>query len=216
MGFNRIELFVAIAPGAMENDHMLPWNHWYHCTTHTYGSWLRGDPRGWRARHHREHVQGDYKKPPPSGKYDALFNYSKSLMKRDPVRIVRELRQFVVDAIVARLIERNIERNIETRIVSLDSNHLHVLIRCPDRDPRIVLGISKQYATAQLKAHGLAVGLNLQEGQGLWAKRSHPEPIKDAQHFRKATDYIRDHASRGAIIWEPDPICDFIEIARTL
>lgn len=117
MGFNRIELFVAIAPGAMENDHMLPWNHWYHCTTHTYGSWLRGDPRGWRARHHREHVQGDYKKPPSSGKYDALFNYSKSLMKRDPVRIDRELRQFVVDAIVARLIERN----IETRIVSLDS-----------------------------------------------------------------------------------------------
>ena len=74
---------------------MLPWNDWYHCTTHTYGSWLRGDRRGWRARHHREHVQGDYKNP---------------------------------------------------------------------------------------------------------------------AHFQKATEYIHDHLSRGAVIWEPDPIRDFIEM----
>ena len=40
---------------------MPAWNHWYHCTAHTYGTWLRGDPRGWRARHHREHVDGDYR-----------------------------------------------------------------------------------------------------------------------------------------------------------
>lgn len=187
---------------------MLPWNDWYHCTTHTYGSWLRGDRRGWRARHHREHVQGDYKNPPPKGKYDALFEYSKSLMKRDPVRIDLELRQFLLDAIVARFIERR----VETRIISLDSNHLHTLIRCPGHDPRIVLGIAKQYATARLKAHGLAVGLNLEEGQGLWAKRSHPEPIKNPAHFQKATEYIHDHLSRGAVIWEPDPIRDFIEM----
>ena len=179
---------------------MRPWNDWYHCTAHTYGSWLRGDARGWRARHHREHVDGDYKNPPPAGKYDALFEYSRSLMKRDPVRIDRELRQFVVDAIVARLQERT----VETRIVSLDSNHLHVLVRCPAHDPRIVLGIAKQYATAQLKAHGLAVGLNLNEGEGLWAKRSHPEPIRDALHFEAAADYICKHAFRGAIVWQRD------------
>ena len=27
-------------------------------------------------------MDGDYKSPPPKGKYDALFEYSKSLMKR--------------------------------------------------------------------------------------------------------------------------------------
>jgi hypothetical protein len=84
---------------------MPAWNHWYHCTAHTYGSWLRGDPRGWRARHHREQVVGDYKNPPPRGEYDALFAYSKSLMKRDSIQIAQELRQFVLDAIVARLHE---------------------------------------------------------------------------------------------------------------
>jgi hypothetical protein len=31
---------------------------------HTYGTWLPGDPKGFRTRHHREHIEGDYKKPP--------------------------------------------------------------------------------------------------------------------------------------------------------
>src|SRR5213083_3044797 len=69
---------------------MRPWDHWYHVTVHTYGQWLRGDPRGWRARNHREHVDGDYKHPPPKGKYDQLFAQSKALLKRDPVKIKLE------------------------------------------------------------------------------------------------------------------------------
>jgi hypothetical protein len=36
----------------------LAWNDWYHVVSHVYGSWLRGDPRGWRAVDHREHVEG--------------------------------------------------------------------------------------------------------------------------------------------------------------
>jgi len=35
-----------------------PWNDWYHVVSHVYGSWLRGDPRGWRSVNHREHVEG--------------------------------------------------------------------------------------------------------------------------------------------------------------
>src|SRR5204863_874495 len=100
---------------------MFPWNDWYHCTLHTYGTWLRGDPRGWRSRHHREHVDGDYRQPPPKGKYDALLAYSKSLMTRDPVRIERDLRQFVLDAFVEKLLLNR----IETPIASLDGTHLY-------------------------------------------------------------------------------------------
>ena len=32
------------------------WNGWYHVTGGTYGTWLRGDGRGWRDRKHRTHV----------------------------------------------------------------------------------------------------------------------------------------------------------------
>ena len=31
----------------------VPWNDWYHCNGNTYGTWLRGDPRGFRERRHR-------------------------------------------------------------------------------------------------------------------------------------------------------------------
>src|SRR4051812_14373566 len=86
-----------------------PWNDWYHVTVHVYGSWLRGDPRGWRSRHHREHVEGDYKHPPPKGTYDQLYELSKALMKRDPVRIAAALRQFVANAVAARLQHDGIE-----------------------------------------------------------------------------------------------------------
>jgi hypothetical protein len=24
----------------------MPWNDWYHIMTHTYGTWLPGDPKG--------------------------------------------------------------------------------------------------------------------------------------------------------------------------
>src|SRR5438552_12784270 len=98
---------------------MSPWDHWYHLTAHTYGSWLRGDPRGWRSRHHREHVDGDYKHPPPEGRYDAQFARSKELMKRDPVKIHHDLRTFVLD----KIIERLHQFAIQVTIASQDGVH---------------------------------------------------------------------------------------------
>ena len=47
------------------------WNGWYHVNGNTYGTWLPGDERGWRSRHHKVHVNGDYKNPPPPGAHDA-------------------------------------------------------------------------------------------------------------------------------------------------
>jgi hypothetical protein len=41
-----------------------PWNNWYHCMFHTYGAWLPGDHRGFRTRHHKKHIEGDYNHPP--------------------------------------------------------------------------------------------------------------------------------------------------------
>jgi len=59
-----------------------------------------GIPRGWRAQHHREHVEGDYKKPPPPGMYERLHARSRALMKREAVWIAADLRPIVVAAIV--------------------------------------------------------------------------------------------------------------------
>lgn len=54
---------------------------------HTYGTWLPWDGRGFRTRHHREHVDGDYRSPPPVGMYNGLRRHSKSSMKREPVHL---------------------------------------------------------------------------------------------------------------------------------
>ncbi len=172
-----------------------PWNHWYHVTVHAYGAWLRGDPRGWRALHHREHVDGDYKHPPPKGKYDNLHELSKALMKRDAVRIAAELRQLVAGAIA-----ENLSRNgIQVLIVSLDSRHLHVLARFPDHKPRHWIGLAKKHASHSVRQ----LGLRSAKG-GLWAKRSRAEPIADRGHQVEAFKYILDHTKRGARVWRFD------------
>ena len=198
---------------------MRAWNHWYHCTAHTYGTWLRGDHRGWRSRHHREHVVGDYQNPPPLGLYAKLYERSKRLMKRDPVKIDRE---DVIDFILRCMIDRLTQFQTPIAIAEFDGVHFHGLIQCVDHDPKIKLGIAKQYATAQLKkhiealgiqhekAHGSAVGLcdalggfgevNLKLGEGLWGRGSHPTSIEDANHWCKTYGYIFDHAERGAIV----------------
>lgn len=131
------------------------------------------------------------------GKYQALYEYSKSLMKRYPVRLGDELRQFVLDRVVWRLLALD----IPVAVGSLDGIHLHVLLQCSKRNPRIALGIAKQYATAQLKAHGFAVGLGLREGDGIWQKGSHPEPITCSRHYSRTLGYIADHRDKGAMIW---------------
>src|SRR2546423_14388701 len=143
------------------------WNDWYHITIHVYGSWLRGDPRGWRSRHHREHVDGDYRNPPPKGKYDNLYELSKALMKRDPVRIASELFwQFIANAIAEKLLQDR----IQVLITSIDAKHLHVLARFPDHNPRHWIGRAKKHASHSVRQQGLRT----EEG-GLFAKRCHQD-----------------------------------------
>ncbi|MEX0654502.1 MAG: hypothetical protein WDZ31_12195 [Phycisphaeraceae bacterium] len=102
------------------------WNNWYHCMGNTYGTWLPGDGRGFRTRHHREHVEGDYKFPPPPGMYDELFERSKRVMKRPAVFFPRELR-----AEVCRLLADTLRDDYQVEVVELSVGgiHFHLLAR---------------------------------------------------------------------------------------
>ena len=135
---------------------MSPWNNWVHCTGSTYGSWLRGDPRGCRARHHREHVEGDYKNRPPPGAYDELFQRSKSLMKRTGVRLSWEARVHACRTMVEALRFHH----VDVQDLCVGANHWPALARfypvdsetwriiqlegrSQKRDPKHLLGIAK-------------------------------------------------------------------------
>ena len=72
---------------------MAAWNNWYHVNGNTYGTWLPGDPRGWRERGHKKHVAGDYKSPPPAGSGDGMQRYAKGLMKQPPVHLTHRQRR---------------------------------------------------------------------------------------------------------------------------
>jgi hypothetical protein len=106
-------------------DAIKPWRNWYHCMGNTYGTWLPGDSRGFRARHHREHVEGDYKFPPPPGVYDAWLARSRHLMPRGAVVIPRELRPIVCQA----LGEAIAFYGVQIVQLSLGGMHWHLLAR---------------------------------------------------------------------------------------
>ena len=133
----------------------------------TFGTWLPGDPKGFRARHHREHVDGDYKYPPPKGKYDERWKRSKALMKRDPVYLTPAQRKRAVEEFV-----RSFKKwGIELRVLSIDRVHIHALARFPDHNPRHFVGLAKKESSAYIKRDGLA------PDGGLWAVRCKCLPI---------------------------------------
>ena len=192
-----------------------PWNGWLHCMGSTYGAWLYGDARGFRTRHHRQHVDGDYCNPPPSGTYDSLARRSAASMRFPPVILTPEHRLTVCRAMGDKLLDYGVEL-IE---LSVGGQHFHALCRFPrslppqpggtarricrnlladgrDPIPRHILGRAKRAASvalAQLNAKPT--------GRPLWAKRTKIEPIKCRAHQLATVRYIRRHASQHAALW---------------
>lgn len=173
-----------------------PWNDWYHVTGSTYGTWLRGDPRGWRTRHHREHVEGDYKHPPRLEDYENLLAQSKTLMiPKDAVRLSPEASVIACD-VFARAFQFH---RIDVVAIAVHAVHYHVLARFRDHNPRKWMGIAKSRSARALSESG-----HCAEG-GVWAVRCRPWPINDRAHQAATARYILRHASQGAATWRITP-----------
>jgi len=168
---------------------MAPWRDWYHVNGNTYGTWLPGDPRGWRSRHHKEHVEGDYTSPPPPGTYDALHAAARDAMKRPPVRLTRPQRRVAAGTIAAAL--RDLA--VQVLAVSVDAIHYHVLGRFVGVDVRRTVGRAKKIASDRLGEAGLK-GV-------VWARGCRPLPIQDRQHQINVYGYVRKHVLKGACVW---------------
>ena len=186
---------------------MRPWLNWLHCTGSTYGSWLRGDPRGWRARRHREHVEGDYRNPPEAGTFDSLHERSKRLMKRPGVTLEWAARVVACEVMVRAL------RFHEVQVADfcVGARHWHALARFvpldreswfiiemeddTDRDPRRLMGIAKKESARELSRQKLAAP------GGVWAGGCGRRFIRDERHFETVRKYIPDHAKQGAAVY---------------
>ena len=179
-----------------------PWNNWFHCTGSTYGTWLPGDPRGWRSRKHRQHVDGDYKDPPAPGTYEELLARSKRLMKRRPVFLTPPARVVACREMVQSLLHHE----VELIDLSVGAIHWHLLARftslghCADaealkRTARRMVGLAKKDSSRVLGASGLV------PPGGVWATRGGIHPIHDRGHQIRVVGYIREHADDGATVW---------------
>jgi hypothetical protein len=186
------------------------WNGWYHLNGNTYGTWIRGDERGWRARHHREHVDGDYKHPPPPEEHAEERNASRKLMG-DAVRLSAEARRVACGVIVESLLHQK----VEVIACALDDHHYHVLARFRMPRPlpvdaawlvktrhqpiyayvRHVFGLAKSRSTRALSGSGL-----VPEG-GVWSKRFKITPVSDRAHQVAVYRYILRHGTRRAATW---------------
>ena len=183
-------------------------NGWYHCMSHTYGTWLPGDPRSFRTRHHHEHVDGDYKRP-PTADYTRRLAAARAAMTREPVVLSDAARFAAVEAILHALVEVH---QVEVLAVSVDGVHAHVVAKfgCAklqkptpsrrglrERDPaRYFMGIAKERSAKALAAAGLvAVG-------GVWAKRGKIQPVKDRPHLLNVVPYVLEHFHEGAAVWD--------------
>jgi Transposase IS200 like len=163
---------------------------WFHITIHAYGAWLYGDQRGFRTRHHREHIEGDYKNPPPDGKYDKELERSKKLMKQEAVSLTSDWRKVVGTA----LRENLTTLGAQVLCVSMSSTHAHILAKMPPGPtPRHWIGRAKAKTSLIAKDHGW-VGK-------LWAVRCKVTPIKNRQHQMNTFTYILAHVDEGAWVW---------------
>jgi hypothetical protein len=186
------------------------WHNFYLCVGGTYGTWLRGDPRGFRSYQHRMHVEGDYKNPPPPGVFTPIFEYSLKTLKYPPAKLTQTQRQILCQSMIQRLLDDL----CEPITLAIHENHFHLLARFKsmqmdqrhqhnnsiihdgrDPAPRYYLGRARQAGTHALTQHDL-------KPQGpIWGKRPSCKPIQSRDHQLKVARYIKEHVKQSAAVW---------------
>ena len=119
----------------------------FHVIFSTYGSWLYGDPRGFRTRGHHLHVDGDYKNPPPPGTWDALHAESRASLKGSPIIIPASLRETVGRA----CLEQFAKEGAEVFCISVGGQHVHVAFKGSSGDVRPMIGRVKKVSSHRIR-----------------------------------------------------------------
>jgi len=170
---------------------MLPgpfhWTDWVHVIVSTYGSWLPGDPRGFRDHDHRIHSSGDYKSPILVGEHAGLLRSAQSRVG-EPVVIAEDLRPVIAELLVMKL-ERE---EVSVRVLALSRMHGHVLCRVGGRDAKPIIGRAKQFASHRVRSR--------LPGR-IWSQGCHAVRVRGEEHYAQVVRYIHEHEAEGAAVW---------------
>lgn len=173
---------------------MRPGYGWWHVMWHTYGTWLPGDPRGFRNRDHRIHSSGDYKHRPPSGEHAGLHRYAREVSRPEIV-----LRSYATRQTIALSLHRLcIECDCFPIAIAVCRVHVHLLAEIPSEKncfDRIVTKLkTKSSASISSELPGR-----------VWARGDKRVLKKDRDAQLGCFRYILDHASEGAAVWRYTP-----------
>jgi REP element-mobilizing transposase RayT len=161
-------------PGRIPMDDPLA----YFLTWTTYGTWLRGDERGWVDK------PGQFRAP------DARRKQSdRERMTEPPLTLDVEQRRIVEDTIT----EHCRIRGWRLHAVSARTQHIHVVVTAPGRHPDDVMDQFKAWCTRRLKERERRrpSGDN-QLRQNWWTQRGSKRWLNDSESLAEAVHYVAE------------------------
>lgn len=162
---------------------------WIHAIWNTYGTWLPGDQRGFRARHHKIHSSGTYKRPPPPGEHAGLLAYSRrSMGDSRPVLLTPLQRDRAAEAVL----EKAVLLGIEIACLAVGATHVHALLALDSDDIEGEIGKLKRHSSHSLR--------DVLPGR-VWSGGCDTRRVFDDKQFAAAFRYIADHRAEGAVVW---------------
>jgi len=141
----------------------------YMITWATYGTWLQGNERGY--------VKDGQILPPNQ----SLEDSNKQNLSKEPVRLSDTHRQIVQNAIL----EKANELNQKIYVLSVFSNHVHIVAEYIPMPIGLVVRHYKGAAQSALRRTGLS--------GNIWTKGFDKRYCFDEQTLKKRIDYVKSH-----------------------
>ena len=172
---------------------------WWLVSWSTYGTWLPGDPRGYRTWRGKRHV-------PPPKRYAApgeatyepaphreLLALARKSMNEEPVFLSPDERRTAAEA----MREEFELIPVEPSILAVAEWHVHVLVRVGGYPLRTAAGRLRAAATRLLHIRGTP-------GRKVWCQGCDLESKNDDSAIETAFRYVERHDAQGACvdIWD--------------
>jgi REP element-mobilizing transposase RayT len=146
--------------------------------------------------HHRDHVEGDYKNPPPAGIYEAFAIKNRESLKCDEVSLDWSQREAVGKALKSKLDELG----VILIAIAASGQHVHLLLKARPKEVRNQVGKAKMHTWFELRKGGWK--------RKLWGRRGKFLRVRDRAHQLNVFRYILRHAEQGAWVWYYTPARD--------
>lgn len=169
---------------------------WWLVTWTTYGSWLPGDPRGFRTWRGREYVAppkryaGVDETPYRAADYGERYRLSQEISD-DSVSLNPDQRRTACDACVADIIELGLAASV----IAVGAVHTHLLARFGSRPIRPTAGRLKSMMTRGIKEHDSSF-----QPKRTWSKGCHPSSCEDEREYHAKFRYVVRHRDEGAVV----------------